>query len=75
MPDLVFLQETQVCASIFSLNKFKLGFQNAIVVDCEGKSGGLAILWKKDVCFEVLNFSMHHIHSRISIASIEGNRL
>lgn len=61
-PDLVFLQETNVCASFFSLNKFKLGFQNAIVFYCEGKSGGLlAILWKEDVCFEILNFSMHII--------------
>lgn len=35
--------------------------------------GGLAILWKEDVDFEVLNFSIHHIHDRISIVSNEGN--
>lgn len=74
-PDLVFLQEIMVRASFFSLKKFKLHFHNAIVVDCEKKSGGFTILWKEDVSFEVLNFFVNHIHGRISIVSDESNQV
>lgn len=70
----MFAQETKVCTFFFSLDKFKFGFHNTNVVDCEAKSEGLAILWKKNINFEVLNFSVHHIRSRVSILD-EGNRL
>lgn len=53
--------------SFFSVNKFKLGFHNTFVVDCVGKGGGLAMLWKENVCFKVLNFSVNYIHGMISI--------
>lgn len=61
-PNLVFLLETKVRASFISLNKFKLGFHNTFVVDCEGKSGG-----ENEVIFEVLNYSVNHIHGLVSI--------
>lgn len=72
--DLVFLQETKVRISFFYSNKFKLSFQNAFVIDCVREGGGLALLWKDDVCFEELNFSIHHIHGLIIIGSKGGNR-
>lgn len=50
-------------ASFFSVNKFKLGFHNVFYVDCVGKGRGLAIMWKDDVVFEILNYFVHHIHS------------
>lgn len=52
---------------LFSLKKFKFGFHNTFAIDCEGEIGGLALLCKEDVIFEVLNFSVHHIHSLITI--------
>lgn len=56
----------------FSTKKFYLGFHNALGVDCEGMSGGLALLWKDGVDFEILNFSKHHIHDVVH-SSAEGD--
>lgn len=48
--------------------KFRLGFECCLVVDCERRSGGIALLWKKDILLSILNFSKYHIH-----ASVKGN--
>lgn len=32
-------------------------------MDCVGKSGGLALLWKEDVGLEIQNYSRRHIHA------------
>lgn len=66
-PDLVFLRETKVTSNYFTSKKFSLGFDNAFVVDCVWRSGVLAILWKKDIDFTLLQFSNHHIHGVISV--------
>lgn len=42
--DVVFLQETKVHASFFSINKFKLRFHNVFAVDYVEKGGNLAML-------------------------------
>lgn len=36
-------------------------------MDCVGKSGGLALLWKEEICFEILNFSVYHIHGLVTL--------
>ena len=36
-----------------------------LVVDCIGKSGGLALLWKDDMGVEIQNYSSRHIHAKI----------
>lgn len=43
-PNIIFLQEKKVCASYFSMKKFKLGFSNVLVVNCVGKNGVSALL-------------------------------
>lgn len=43
------------------------------MIDCVGNSGGLVILWKNEMDFEVLNFSAHHVHSVIKIVN-ENNQ-
>ena len=45
--------------------RLKLGFQNAFVVPSIGRSGGLALLWKREVTLEIRNFTTHHIDSHI----------
>ncbi|XP_042944640.1 uncharacterized protein LOC122278525 [Carya illinoinensis] len=35
--------------------------EGCFVVDARGSSGGLALLWKKNVSVEVTNFTQHHI--------------
>lgn len=71
--DIVLLQETKVRSHFFDYNKFKLGLYNVFAVDCVDKSGGLALLWKYDIFFEILNFYVNHIQCLIIIRSIEMN--
>ncbi|KAF5480159.1 hypothetical protein F2P56_000925 [Juglans regia] len=43
------------------LCRVKLKFANCLTVDASGHSGGLALLWKKDVKLEVISYSSSHI--------------
>ena len=55
-PSLVFLMETklpQKAKNRMSNIKNSLGFTQGLVVPSEGKSGGLALLWKPDVKMDV----------------------
>ncbi|KAF5468190.1 hypothetical protein F2P56_012365 [Juglans regia] len=45
--------------------KVKLGFTGCLTVDCQGSSGGLALLWKPEVNLQIINYSSHHIHALI----------
>lgn len=40
-------------------------------VDCDGRSGGLPILWKSNVDFTLLQYSNHHIHGVVFVG-VEG---
>lgn len=61
-------------APFFASNKFKLGYSNAFVVDCDGKIGGLALLWKEFVHLKIFNYLVHHIHCMVTLDFMEGNR-
>lgn len=65
--DLVFLRETKVRDSFIFSKKVYFDFHNGLAADSVGKSGGLAILWNKDIDFEVKQFSNHHIHGVIKV--------
>lgn len=69
-PDLIFLLETKVLASYFLFKKHYLGFYHGVVVDCEVWNGGLAMLWKQEVEFNVLQYFKFHIHGEV----VMGNR-
>lgn len=56
---------------LFFIKIFFIGFDNAIAVDCVGRSGGLAVLRKRVVSFSLLQFSTHHIHGEI-LVRVEG---
>lgn len=71
--DLIFLQETKVKTSYFTTKKFHLGFCNSLGVGCEGNCGGLTVLRKEDVKYDILQFLNQHIHGLISTQS-EGER-
>jgi exonuclease III len=47
-PDMVFLMETKQKTARMESLKFKLGYDCVFVVDCVGRSGGLALFWKED---------------------------
>jgi hypothetical protein len=53
--------------------RWKLEFPNMLVVDCVGKSGGLALLWHEGVMLEIQNYS--HCHINVVIRCSEGEAL
>jgi hypothetical protein len=68
-PKLVFLIETRLQANKMTQIKCKLGSKNVFVVDCVGKSGGLALLWSEDVEVEIKNYSRQHINANVKTAT------
>jgi exonuclease III len=60
-PDILFLSETKLDGKRMERFKWMLGMSNMFVKDCDGKSGGLALFWKKEVNIELRNFSRYHI--------------
>lgn len=69
-PNLVFLQETKVRTSLFSSSKFNFNFTNRLAIDCVGRSGSLAILWKNDINFKVVKYSHYHSHGEMWIMGV-----
>ncbi|PPR88594.1 hypothetical protein GOBAR_AA32107 [Gossypium barbadense] len=51
-------------------NKCRL--QNGLTVNSEGRSGGLALMWKEGVNVSIQSFSKHHIDS---IVNLENNKI
>jgi hypothetical protein len=45
---MVFLMETKLRQNKMEVIKLKAGFDNVFTVDCVGRSGGLALLWKNE---------------------------
>lgn len=70
--DIFFLQETKLKARAMKNCKYRLGFMNSLAVDCNGRSGSIVLLWKKEVNLSVLSYSKFHIDALIKdIESIE----
>lgn len=53
--------------------KPKFGFRNLFVVDCVGKSGGLALLWNDGAGLEIQNYSRRNINAIIKLRGEEGS--
>ena len=47
--------------------RVKLGFCGKLVVDCDGKKGGLCLLWDKSIDVSLLSYSRFHIDVHVSI--------
>jgi hypothetical protein len=62
-PSLVFLMETKQACNALESVRVKLGFEGLFVVDCHGRSGGLALLWNSETNIEIQNFSRRHINA------------
>ncbi|CAI9764609.1 unnamed protein product [Fraxinus pennsylvanica] len=61
VPSLVFLSETKLHRKKMENLRVNNRFDNCFVVDCVGRSGGLAVLWMEDINAEIVNFSNSHI--------------
>ncbi|KAL3826043.1 hypothetical protein ACJIZ3_022072 [Penstemon smallii] len=65
-PQLIFLSETRLAARKIELIKRKFGYFG-LAVDARGLSGGLALLWMKDIDVVVQSFSFNHIDALVFI--------
>lgn len=58
--------ETLVHSNKIEGVKLSLGFEGAFSVNCVGRSGGLAVLWRYANMYTILNYSQNHIDMKIS---------
>lgn len=60
-PDVIFLFKTLVAQSRIDVIKVSLGFDNCIAVDCNGRSGGMCVLWNINFQVSLLSYSQNLI--------------
>ena len=58
---MVFLLETKMMIAEMKKLKMKLGFVNGLYVQRQGRGGGLAMYWRKEVNLEIKSYSRYHI--------------
>ncbi|GAU48556.1 hypothetical protein TSUD_405720 [Trifolium subterraneum] len=61
-PDILFLSETLAYARHLETIRVMLGFDSCLAVDVEGRSGGLAVLWKESSNCSILNYTRNFIN-------------
>ncbi|XP_062086986.1 uncharacterized protein LOC133793707 [Humulus lupulus] len=67
-PDFIFLSETLSKKDRLERVRTALGFEGLFVVEVQGHSGGLALLWRHEEEARLLSYSTSHIDVQISIA-------
>ncbi|KAG4182229.1 hypothetical protein ERO13_A09G031322v2, partial [Gossypium hirsutum] len=72
-PDIVFLCETKVKSHNFSRIRTLCRMEGCLAVSAEGKSGGLALLWREGMKVMMQNYSKYHIDSLVCLD--DGMRL
>ena len=65
-PDFVFLSDTKLRKWSMERKKMSIGFANGLVIPSHGKSGGLALLWRKEINVDVQSFSDRHIDAIVT---------
>ena len=70
-PKIVFLMETKAGVKRMTKVKEMIGFPNGLVVPSEGKSGGIALLWIREVEVEIKSFSRFHIDAFVTDHSLD----
>ena len=64
-PDILFLSETKMDRRRIEGLRWKLGLTNLVVNDCNGKSGGLAIFWRKEIDLHLRGTSRLYIDADV----------
>lgn len=67
-PDVLFLSETKMDEKRIRGLRWKLGLTNMIVKDCNGRSGGLAVFWRKETSLHVRGISRLYIDADVTEA-------
>lgn len=74
-PTFVFLSETLVKKDVIAELSNKLGFIEFFAVDVEGRSGGLAVMWKSVIKCSVVGSSANYVDILIMENTIPSWRL
>ncbi|MCI22403.1 endonuclease/exonuclease/phosphatase family protein, partial [Trifolium medium] len=61
-PDVLFLSETLSKAQKLESIRVMLKYDSCLSIDVEGRSGGLAVMWKDNVKCKVMNYSRNFIN-------------
>jgi hypothetical protein len=61
-PDILFLSETLSYGRTLEHVRILLGYDSCLAIDVEGRSGGLAVLWKNSYNCSILNYSRNFIN-------------
>lgn len=66
-PILLFFMETKCKANAKNINKIKRSFNysGCFAMDCNGRSGGLCLLWKEEMNVTIRSFSQFHIDASV----------
>ena len=65
-PIIVFLMETKSSEEWMEKVKKECNMKQSWVVPSNGRSGGLALLWKDEIKVELLTYSLNHIDVLVS---------
>lgn len=68
-PKIVFLTETKSKKNRMERIKNRIGFANGLIVPSVGRSGGIAILWTREISLEVKSYTRFHVDAVITEAS------
>ncbi|XP_060960746.1 uncharacterized protein LOC133031286 [Cannabis sativa] len=60
-PSYLFLCETLAKKDIVERIRVAIGFEGALAVDCQGRSGGVALLWREEEDVRVLEYGLSYI--------------
>jgi hypothetical protein len=71
-PDILFLSETKLMEKEVESLRLKLQMAHMEVVECKGRSGGLALFWKKDVNVEMRWKGRYHID--VNVTQEDGSK-
>lgn len=74
-PSVIFLCETLCGTQKMERIRTRLGYQGMVVVAAQGRSGGLALLWKETDQVRLISLSQHHINVEIHIDGMQQWRL
>lgn len=74
-PTCIFLCETRSKKKKMEGVRLKLGFEGMVVVESQGKSGDLAILWKEAMQAKLVNLSQNHIDLEVSMDNVNPYRI
>ena len=68
-PKIVFLMETKSKKNRMERIKNRIGFSNGLIVPSVGRSGGIALLWTREISLEIKSYTKFHIDAVISDAN------